>query len=370
MGPHRAPEPRLGPGHVVHRSASPSRVGRGPCLLTTVRRHPVATLWISPFFSRSGPQTRWTEAGPWAGADVPSVPAPRPAVPEAVKETGRRAVPTLSADDGRATRGLAPAMRHKTPDTVIPRGAQPGCPGPTPPPSPGPVPPSGPPWRSPCSASPSSVAYGGGSDRRTSPPPPTSAPSSADAEGFALYTFPSDHNGMSTCTGACVSVWPALTVPAGTTPTAGTGVTGTVASVLQANGTYQVTYNGSPLYTFVGRHAAGRGHGEQRGRVPRRQGHGARHRHQRRRRPPPRRSTSTLGPDDQRAGIDQPDDAGPGAGSAPPRPCGGTRHCRRRRRASRAPAPGCRRHRRRPHLPGHHGARARPCSGWCSSAPG
>ncbi len=73
-----------------------------------------------------------------------------------------------------------------------------------------------------------------------------------DAQGFALYTFPSDHNGMSACTGACVSVWPALTVPAGTTPTAGTGVPGTVASVLQANGTYQVTYDGAPLYTFVG----------------------------------------------------------------------------------------------------------------------
>lgn len=73
-----------------------------------------------------------------------------------------------------------------------------------------------------------------------------------DAQGFALYTLPSDHNGMSTCTGPCIPVWPALTVSAATTPTAGTGVPGTVASVLQANGTYQVTYNGAPLYTFVG----------------------------------------------------------------------------------------------------------------------
>jgi predicted lipoprotein with Yx(FWY)xxD motif len=78
-----------------------------------------------------------------------------------------------------------------------------------------------------------------------------------NAQGFALYTFPNDANGMSNCTGACASVWPALTVPAGTTPTAGSGVTGTVAAVLQTNGTYQVTYNGSPLYTFVGDTAAG-----------------------------------------------------------------------------------------------------------------
>jgi predicted lipoprotein with Yx(FWY)xxD motif len=72
-----------------------------------------------------------------------------------------------------------------------------------------------------------------------------------NAGGFALYTFPSDHNGMSACTGVCMTVWPALTVAAGTTPTAGTGVSGTVAAVVQANGTYQVTYNGAPLYTFV-----------------------------------------------------------------------------------------------------------------------
>jgi len=72
-----------------------------------------------------------------------------------------------------------------------------------------------------------------------------------DAQGFALYTFSMDQGGMSNCTGSCLTVWPALTVPAGTTPTAGPGVTGTVAAVVQANGTSQVTYNGAPLYTFV-----------------------------------------------------------------------------------------------------------------------
>ncbi len=78
-----------------------------------------------------------------------------------------------------------------------------------------------------------------------------------DAQGFALYTLPTDQDGMSSCTGACVAVWPALTVASGTTPTAGPGVNGTVAAVVQSNGTSQVTYNGSPLYTFVGDTAAG-----------------------------------------------------------------------------------------------------------------
>jgi predicted lipoprotein with Yx(FWY)xxD motif len=78
-----------------------------------------------------------------------------------------------------------------------------------------------------------------------------------DAQGFALYTLPTDHNGMSTCTGSCPSVWPALTVASGTSPTAGPGVNGTVAAVLQSNGTDEVTYNGDPLYTFVGDSSAG-----------------------------------------------------------------------------------------------------------------
>ncbi len=69
--------------------------------------------------------------------------------------------------------------------------------------------------------------------------------------GLALYTFSSDHNGISACTGSCAQAWPPLTVAAGTTPTGGTEISGTLAAVQQSNGTYQVTYNGAPLYTFA-----------------------------------------------------------------------------------------------------------------------
>ncbi len=65
-----------------------------------------------------------------------------------------------------------------------------------------------------------------------------------DSSGKPLYTL------SGTCTGSCASAWPALTVPASTKPT-GTGVTGTLSTVKQADGSYQVTYNGSPVYTFV-----------------------------------------------------------------------------------------------------------------------
>jgi predicted lipoprotein with Yx(FWY)xxD motif len=70
--------------------------------------------------------------------------------------------------------------------------------------------------------------------------------------GMALYTLDTDHNGQSTCHGSCAAVWPPLNMAPGTVPTGGPGVTGTVASSMQSNGTVQVTYNGAPVYTFVG----------------------------------------------------------------------------------------------------------------------
>jgi predicted lipoprotein with Yx(FWY)xxD motif len=83
----------------------------------------------------------------------------------------------------------------------------------------------------------------------------------ANAQGFSLYTLPTDHNGMSTCNAGCLQIWPALTVPSGTTPTSGPGVPGAVSTTMQSNGTDQVTYNGSPLYTYVGDTAPGQVNG-------------------------------------------------------------------------------------------------------------
>ena len=79
----------------------------------------------------------------------------------------------------------------------------------------------------------------------------------ASSSAMALYTLNTDHNGQSTCHGSCATAWPALTVPAGTVAIGGPGVTGTVGTATQSNGTTQVTYNGSPLYTFVGDVAPG-----------------------------------------------------------------------------------------------------------------
>jgi predicted lipoprotein with Yx(FWY)xxD motif len=66
--------------------------------------------------------------------------------------------------------------------------------------------------------------------------------------GLTLYTRTGDTATSSTCTGSCATNWPPLTVAAGATATAGTGVTGTLATLTRADGTIQVTYNGLPLY--------------------------------------------------------------------------------------------------------------------------
>ena len=73
-----------------------------------------------------------------------------------------------------------------------------------------------------------------------------------DASGLPLYTLATDQGGQSSCTGSCLQAWPPLTVPAGQSPTAAPAVPGTLATAVQSDGRTQVTYDGSPLYTFVG----------------------------------------------------------------------------------------------------------------------
>lgn len=86
----------------------------------------------------------------------------------------------------------------------------------------------------------------------------------AGSNGMTVYTFTNDtkDSGASACTGGCLQRWPALTVPAGTTPTAGNGVSGTLGTITRSDdGTTQVTYNGLPLYFFEGDSAPGDANG-------------------------------------------------------------------------------------------------------------
>jgi predicted lipoprotein with Yx(FWY)xxD motif len=86
----------------------------------------------------------------------------------------------------------------------------------------------------------------------------------ASSNGMTVYTFDKDvaNSGMSACSGGCLTKWPALTAPAGSTPTAASGITGKLGTITRTDdGTLQVTYNGKPLYFFSGDKAAGDSNG-------------------------------------------------------------------------------------------------------------
>jgi predicted lipoprotein with Yx(FWY)xxD motif len=69
-----------------------------------------------------------------------------------------------------------------------------------------------------------------------------------NSAGFTLYWFAPDTSTTSKCTGSCATYWPPVKGPG----TAGSGVTGTLATITRSDGTTQVTYDGHPLYTYVG----------------------------------------------------------------------------------------------------------------------
>ena len=80
-----------------------------------------------------------------------------------------------------------------------------------------------------------------------------------DAQGMTLYRLSGEQNGKFICTSsACVAVWHPLTVGAGNTPT---GVS-SLATVKRPDGSVQVTYKGTPLYTFGQDQSPGQANGQ------------------------------------------------------------------------------------------------------------
>ena len=78
-----------------------------------------------------------------------------------------------------------------------------------------------------------------------------------NSSGKTLYWFAPDTSTTSKCSGSCATYWPPVTGPV----TAGSGVTGTLSTITRADGTIQATYDGHPLYTYVGDTAAGQAKG-------------------------------------------------------------------------------------------------------------
>jgi predicted lipoprotein with Yx(FWY)xxD motif len=79
----------------------------------------------------------------------------------------------------------------------------------------------------------------------------------ATRTGMTVYWYSDDAkgSGKSSCTGGCLSAWPAVTG----TPVAAAGVrlSGKLGTITRPDGVVQATYNGYPLYTYAADMTAG-----------------------------------------------------------------------------------------------------------------
>jgi predicted lipoprotein with Yx(FWY)xxD motif len=81
-----------------------------------------------------------------------------------------------------------------------------------------------------------------------------------DSQGMTLYHLSGEQNGKFICTSsACVGVWHPLIAPSSGAPS---GEVGSLGTVKRPEGTVQVTYKGTPLYTFTGDQQAGETKGQ------------------------------------------------------------------------------------------------------------
>ena len=118
-----------------------------------------------------------------------------------------------------------------------------------------------------CSSSGTSSASGGSGTTSTSTPAAATAGSLktttiggatvlTSSKGFTLYSFAPDTSTKSNCNGTCAQNWPPVKGPA-----TASGVKGTFGTIKRSDGSTQATFDGHPLYTFVGDTAPGQAKG-------------------------------------------------------------------------------------------------------------
>jgi predicted lipoprotein with Yx(FWY)xxD motif len=82
-----------------------------------------------------------------------------------------------------------------------------------------------------------------------------------DSKGITLYDFVQDKGGKSSCYGACAALWPPLITKG--KPNAGAGVRPSLlGTTKRSDGKLEVTYDGHPLYYWVGDHKPGQTTGQ------------------------------------------------------------------------------------------------------------
>ncbi len=78
-----------------------------------------------------------------------------------------------------------------------------------------------------------------------------------NARGLTLYWFAPDTPAQSKCIGSCAAYWPPVPGHAA----AAAGVPGHFSTIRRSDGSVQATYNGHPLYTYIGDSEPGQAHG-------------------------------------------------------------------------------------------------------------
>ena len=81
----------------------------------------------------------------------------------------------------------------------------------------------------------------------------------ANSDGLTLYWFEPDTTTSSKCFGSCAIYWP----PVSGSPAAGPGVTGKLGTIKRPGGGLQATYDGHPLYTYIGDRGPGQANGNE-----------------------------------------------------------------------------------------------------------
>jgi predicted lipoprotein with Yx(FWY)xxD motif len=82
-----------------------------------------------------------------------------------------------------------------------------------------------------------------------------------NSSGLTLYHVPTDTSTTTTCTGSCSQIWPPLLTKSGQPP-ASPGVSGQFGSLSRPDTGLQITFNGMPLYTYIGDSKPGQANGQ------------------------------------------------------------------------------------------------------------